>query len=127
MFIEEEFPINKQDSLTQEIWAEKWRILKSAMILTGKSPYNEIAPEVLKSLCYLAGFESVEWTEYTELYRDVEVLDFFEKRLDVLLKEIPVESLRAGFTAMATDLQKKAVAVGGMETPFYRLVAQMGR
>lgn len=124
LFVEEEFPIYKQDTPLQEIWAEKWRVLKSSMILAGQSPYNEIAPEVLQSLCQLVGFEKVEWTEHTEMYNDVSVLNFFQKRLDVLLKEIPVESLRVGFTEMAISLRNKAVEAGGMEIPFYRLVAQ---
>lgn len=124
LFIEEEFPIQKQDTPLQEIWAEKWRILKSSMILAGQSPYNEIEPEILETLCHLVGFQKVEWRGHTEIYHGVEALDFFQKRLDILLKEIPVESLRAGFSEMAIKLRKKAVLAGGMEIPFYRLVAQ---
>lgn len=124
LFVEEEFPISKQDTPMQEIWAEKWRILKSAMILAGKAPYNEIAPEILAGLCHLAGFEKVEWTEHTEEYHDVEVLDFFQKRLAALLEEMPAESLRAGFTDSAMNLRRKAAQSGGMEIPYYRLVAQ---
>jgi SAM-dependent methyltransferase len=124
LFIEDEFPISKHNTPLQEIWAEKWRILKSSMLLVGQLPYNEVAPEVLASLCRLAGFENIEWTEHTEIYRDVEVLNFFQKRLDALLKEIPVERLRIGFIEIAMDLRNKAIQVGGMEVPFYRLVAQ---
>ncbi|HSO11440.1 MAG TPA: class I SAM-dependent methyltransferase [Anaerolineales bacterium] len=126
LFIEEEFPISKQTTPLQEIWAEKWRILKSALILAGQFSYNEIAPEVLTDLCHLIGFEKVEWTEEAEIYHEVEVLDFFQKRLKVLLKEIPDENLRAGFTEMAVNLRNKAVQVGGMEIPYYRFVAQKG-
>jgi ubiquinone/menaquinone biosynthesis C-methylase UbiE len=124
LFVEEEFPISKQDSPMQKIWAEKWRILKSAMILAGKSPYNEIAPETLEGLCHLAGFEKVEWTEHTEEYHNVDVLDFFQKRLYALLEEIPARSLRVGFAESAMNLRRKAAQTGGMEIPYYRLVAQ---
>ena len=123
LFIEEEFPISKQDTPSQEIWAEKWRILKAGMILAGQAPYNEFAPEILVELCRLAGFEPVEWTEHTEMFKDPRVLEFFQRRLDPLLEELPLESLRAGFSEMAKNLKKDAIQAGGMEIPFYRLVA----
>ena len=124
LFIEEEFPISKQDTPTQKIWAEKWRILKSGMILAGQLPFHEFAPEVLADLCRLAGFEQVKWTEHTEMFKDSGVLDFFQRWLEPILQEMPLESLRAGFTEMAATLKKNAVQAGGMEIPFYRLEAQ---
>lgn len=124
LFVEEEFPISKQGTLSKEVWAEKWRILKSAMILAGQSTFNEISPELLVSLCYFAGFERVDWTAHSELHDEIGVLDFFEKRLDTLLKELPNQDLRLGFSEMAVGLRKKAMAASGMEIPFYRLVAQ---
>lgn len=124
MFVEEEFPIDKHDTLSQEVWAEKWRILKSSMILARQSIFNEISPELLERLCDSAGFEKVKWTAHSELYKDSEVLNFFQKRLDALLKEMPNENLRAGYSEMAVNLRRKAMQAGGMEVPFYRLVAQ---
>jgi ubiquinone/menaquinone biosynthesis C-methylase UbiE len=124
LFVEEEFPIGRRDTLAQEIWAEKWRILKSAMILAGKFPYNEIAPETLEGLCRIAGFEDVQWTAHAETFRGAGILDFFQKRLNALLPELSNESLRAGFTELAANLRDKAVQVGGMEVPFYRLTAR---
>lgn len=123
LFVEEEFPASRQDTLSQEVWAEKWRILKSSLILAGQPIFNEISPELLKSLCYLAGFAKVEWMAYSEVFPGMETLDFFQKRLDGLLKQMPNENLRAGFSEMAVDLRKKATQAGGMEIPFYRLVA----
>lgn len=124
LFVEEEFPVSKQDTPAQEIWAEKWRILKSATMLAGKFPYNEIAPEILAGLCRLAGFEGARWTAHTELYRDDRVLDFFQRRLDALLPQLPNDTLRAGLTEWASLLYKKVAQVGAMEVPFYRLTAQ---
>lgn len=124
LFVEEEFPISKQDTLSQEVWAEKWRILKSSMILAGQSIYNEISPPVLENLCHLAGFEMVQWTTESELFADLGVLNFFQQRLDTLIKEMPNENLRRGFSEMAVNLRNKATQAGGMEIPFYRLVAQ---
>jgi len=123
LFVEEEFPISRQDTLSQEVWAEKLRILKSSMILAGHPIFNEISPELLKSLCYLAGFAKVEWMAHSEVLADIETLHFFQKRLDSLMKEMPNEKLRAGFSEMAVDLLKKAMQAGGMEIPVYRLVA----
>ena len=124
LLIEEEFPISKQDTPRQAVWAEKWRILKSAMILAGYFPFNEMEPDLLESLCCLAGFENVEWTQHTEIHQGVEALDFFQKRTDALFKELPVENIRNGFAEMAANVREKARQVGGMEIPFYRLVAQ---
>jgi hypothetical protein len=95
LFVEEEFPVSKQDTPAQQIWAEKWRILKSGMILAGKFPNNEIEPETLEGLCRLAGFEDTRWTAHTEILRDTKVLDFFQERLDALLTRFPNESLKA--------------------------------
>uniref|UniRef100_A0A832H5D0 Class I SAM-dependent methyltransferase n=1 Tax=Oscillatoriales cyanobacterium SpSt-402 TaxID=2282168 RepID=A0A832H5D0_9CYAN len=125
LFVEEEFPVNKPDTPAQEIWAEKWRILKSAMILAGKFPYNEIEPETLEGLCRITGFEDIHWTSHIETYRNANVLDFFQMRLEALLTQLPNESVRAGFAELATTLHKKAVQAGNvMEVPFYRLTAQ---
>ena len=123
LFVEEEFPVNKQDTPAQQIWAEKWRILKSAMSLVGKFPYHEIEPETLEGLCRLVGFEDTRWTAHTETFRDVKALDFFQKRLDALLTQLPNESLRAGFAELAVMLHKKVIQVGAMEVPYYRLTA----
>jgi ubiquinone/menaquinone biosynthesis C-methylase UbiE len=126
LFVEEEFPISKQGTSAQEIWAEKWRILKSAMILVGKFPYNEIEPVTLERLCRLAGFEDVIWTAYSETYHDAMALDFFQKRLKAILPQLSNESLRTGFSKMALDLHNRASQsqIGVMEVPFYRLIAQ---
>jgi SAM-dependent methyltransferase len=124
LFLEEEFPIDKQDTPAQEIWAEKWRILKSAVILTGKYPYLEIAPETLADLCGITGFDGIEWMPHTETFHGVEALDFFQQRLEKLLANLPNEKLRTGFIEMATNLRDKMAQVGYMEIPFYRLVAQ---
>lgn len=123
LFVEDEFPISESDTLSQEVWAEKWRILKSSMLITGQSIFNEISPELLVRLCYLAGFKKVDWTAHSELYPGIEVLDFFQKRLNTLLKAIPNENLRCGFSEMAANLRMKATQAGGIEIPFYRLVA----
>lgn len=124
LFLEEEFPIGSQATPTQEVWAAKWRILKSAMILAGQLPFNEIEPAILGKLCELAGFEEVRWTAHTATYTNVDSLDFFQCRLDFLLKHLPTESIQTGFAEMAKALHTQAIETGGMEVPYYRLTAQ---
>lgn len=124
LFVEEEFPFDKQTTPVQEIWAGKWRILKSAMILTGKLPFNEISPDILCDLCRLAGFEDAYWTAHTATYTLPGALDFFHSRLNSLLKHLPNESLQTGFADMANALCTQAIEVGGMEVPYYRLNAK---
>ncbi|MCL5996590.1 MAG: class I SAM-dependent methyltransferase [Chloroflexi bacterium] len=123
LLIEEEFPLNFGCTSAQQIWAQKWRILKSAMLLIGKFPYNEIAPELLVDLCKLAGFTGIEWAVCHEKLAGVEALDFFRRRLDGMLLELPNNQLRTGFTQLADELREKARDAGGMEVPFYRLTA----
>lgn len=124
LLIEEEFPIDTVDTPIQEVWAEKWRILKSATILTGRFPYTEFSPSTLAALCRLVGFEEIEWMAETERYQGVAALDFFQRRLERLLPQLPNDNLRTGFRQWAMELREKAVQVGGMEIPFYRLTAR---
>lgn len=124
LFIEEEFPIDKVDTPTQEVWAEKWRILKSVTMLTGSFPYTEFSPATLVALCRLVGFEAIEWTAETERYQSAAALDFFQRRLERLLPQLPNDNLRIGFLQWAMELREKAVQIGGMEIPFYRLTAR---
>lgn len=124
LFVEEEFPLNKAETPAQQIWAEKWRILKAAMILAGRLPYNEIEPHTLASLCRLAGFQDVRWTAHTEVFHGDHVLDFFQQRLDALLAHIPDARLREGFAGLSERLHAKAHQVGEMEVPFYRLTGE---
>jgi len=124
LLIEEEFPISKMDTPTQEVWAEKWRILKSATMLVGGFPYTEFSPNTLAALCQLVGFEDVQWEADTNLLSSPTVLEFFQRRLEILLPWLPNDNLRTAFVQMASELQEKAVQAGGMEIPFYRLTAR---
>lgn len=123
LLVTEEFPISKQDTPAQAIWAEKWRILKSAMTIVGEPSYNEMAPGTLAGLCRLAGFTDIVWTEHTDAIHDTGALDFFQRRLDVLMRRLPSEKLRADFAEAAEMLHKKMAEVGAMEVPYYRLTA----
>lgn len=124
LFVEEEFAIDGAETPRQELWAEKWRILKSMTLAAGRAPYTEFAPDMLADLCRSVGFRDVKWTASGEVYEGVEVLDFFEQRLERLLAEMPSKALRAGFRQWAVELKKKAERVGGMEIPYYRLTAR---
>jgi ubiquinone/menaquinone biosynthesis C-methylase UbiE len=122
--IEEEFPIQSANTPQQEVWAEKWRILKAAAILTGGIPYSEFYPQTLANLCRLAGFATVTWEEDLAKYQGDDVLSFFQKRLSRLLPDLPNPALQTGFESWANALQARAQQLGGMEAPIYRLVAQ---
>ena len=124
LFVEEEFPINLVETSGQVIWAEKWRILKSATLLAGGFPYTEFAPETLADLCRVVGFRGVEWSGASEVYEGVEGLGFFEQRLEKLLAQLPNDSLRVSFERQAALVRQQLEQVGWMEVPFYRLTAQ---
>jgi ubiquinone/menaquinone biosynthesis C-methylase UbiE len=123
LWLEEEYPVDHPVNPAQSVWAEKWRLLKAAQLLSGQLPFNEISPQVLEELCRLVGFEVIQSTAHTEFYPP-EALDFFQQRLDALLAELPDENIRFGFMEQARELHRRAVQVGGMEIPYYRLNAR---
>jgi SAM-dependent methyltransferase len=123
LLVEEEFPISHARTPRQEVWAEKWRILKTMTLIAGGAPFREFAPVTLAGLCRLVGFHTVEWEAASEEYQGVTALDFLEERVKKLLAEMPNEGLRAGVEQWAFQLREKAERVGGMEVPFYRLTA----
>jgi SAM-dependent methyltransferase len=124
--VEEEFPIHQADTPTRAVWAGKWRVLKAAITLTGGTPYQEMAPDDLQALCSQVGFVEIVWSHGTSYFSGGSALDFFRKRLDGLLPRLPNDNLRAGFSQLAGILQEQATRAGGMETPYYQLVARKG-
>jgi ubiquinone/menaquinone biosynthesis C-methylase UbiE len=125
LFVEEEYPIGDAATPAQTVWAEKWRILKAAMVIGGRASYNEIEPDTLAALCRLVGFYQVQWEPDTAHYGP-DALDFFQARLDRLLPNLLNDQFRAGFARWASTLHEQADRAGGMEVPFYRLTAQKG-
>ncbi len=97
LFVEEEFPIDQAATPPQEVWAEKWRLLKAATVAGGGSPYTEFHPQDLADLCRLAGLGGVEWSADKTIYQGAGILDFFQARLERLLPRLPNDVLRAGF------------------------------
>jgi len=124
LLVEEEFPISCGSAPQQEIWAEKWRILKAVIQLTGGHPYQEIAPQVLEAMCKLVGFQQVRWTADLSTFKEPDSLSFFRQRLKRLIPQLQNEELRSGFTELASTLGKKTEQAGGFEVPFYRLEAR---
>jgi ubiquinone/menaquinone biosynthesis C-methylase UbiE len=126
LFVEEEYPIDKKDNPAQEIWSDKWRILKTASILSGGIPYNELQPETLAEICRVMGYKAVQWTSATTFYPGVESLDFFQARLKKYLRNIPNLQVNQGLNELASGLVQRAAQTGGMEIPYYCLSARKG-
>ncbi len=127
LFIEEEFPVEFAKTPRQEVWAKKWQILKSALLIAGERHFHEFTPENLKELCFAAGFTGVEWQPDASLLSGMDVLDFFHIRLERLSKQFPNTSLQTGFSEWAATLTGEVKVTGGMEIPFYRLHAYKGK
>jgi len=123
LLVEEEYPIRHAANPRQEVWAEKWRILRAAQFLTGGTPFSEIAPEALEALCRSRGFHEIHWSAETASFEG-SALDFFDKRLGQLVELLPTEQLRIGFGELAAQLKEKARLAGGFEVPYYRLEAR---
>jgi ubiquinone/menaquinone biosynthesis C-methylase UbiE len=123
LFIEEEFPIEFAETQAQYVWAEKWRILKAALLLAGERPFHEFAPEMLEQTCRAAGWIGITWEKDTSLFSGPEALQFFRTRLERLMPRFPNKVLCSGFQEWAASLDTKAKSAGKMEAPFYRLHA----
>jgi SAM-dependent methyltransferase len=124
LYIAEEYPIDLADGPAQEVWAEKWSILKAIGLLCGNNPYTEFEPEILAGLCEMAGFMEVEWSAETEFFQEPGAMSFFQARLAGNLPALSNDRLRAGFREQAESLAGKAAKAGGMEAPYYRLKAR---
>lgn len=120
LFIEDEFPNDRVQNTHQQVWAEKWRILKAATIMIGGISFNAIAPDTLVELCRIVGFEGIGWEEEISYFENDDVLDPYFRSLDRLIPALPNNNLRSGISTWAYDLRDKAAA-GGMEVPSYRL------
>lgn len=124
LYIEEEMPIETARNPAQEIWAEKWRILKTVEIATKKYPFIEFYPDAMVEMCRIAGFSTIQYTEDRSIFSGDHFLDFFYQRLEKRLPALPNEELRIGFLNWARNLQEKASQIGFMEVPIYRLEAR---
>jgi ubiquinone/menaquinone biosynthesis C-methylase UbiE len=123
LLLEEEYPIDQAVTLQQQVWAEKWRILKTAQEIAGEKPYREFAPEDLSALSQTLGFSSVTWETGSTHYSPEDFFDFFARRLERLVNSFPSSELRQAFRDWAARLHTQAAAAQGMEVPCYRLVA----
>lgn len=126
LFVEEEWPIEFAETPAQQVWAEKWRILKAALLVAGEHILHEFEPESLGKLALATGLSGVEWEKDTSLFSGLDMLRFFHTRLERLMPRFPNEALRSGFQEWAASLDEKVKLAGGMEIPFYRLHASKG-
>lgn len=127
LFVEEEMPINYAANPAQMIWAAKWRILRAAQLLADIPQYSEFQPEILAEMCKLAGFDQIEWQTDITLFQEENVLEFFHKRLNGLISQLPNDALQMGFKEAAAKLNSAATQAGGIEIPFYRLSARKSK
>lgn len=124
LYIQEEFPVNHIENQMQEIWSKKWKILKSCTSLLGGGTYNEIEPEVLKSILVILGFNNVKYkSEVYQIFGE-DCLEFFKLRLNRFIRQFENRTYAKALKEMSTSIQKKATKAGGMEIPFYRITAQ---
>jgi ubiquinone/menaquinone biosynthesis C-methylase UbiE len=127
LFVEEEMPITCATNPAEMIWSTKWRILRAAQLLANSPQYSEFQPKTLAEMCKITGFDQIEWQTDITLFQEENVLDFFHKRLNGLIPQLPNDALQMGFKEAAAKLDKEASQAGGMDIPFYRLSARKTR
>ncbi|MDT8717490.1 class I SAM-dependent methyltransferase [Clostridium sp. 19966] len=123
LYIEEEFPITFTQNEKQEIWSDKWKILKSCTTLLGEATYNEINPEVLIKILNILKYRNIQLDVETALFLGKDCLDFFMLRLNRNINAIENTKLTEGIKELAISLKEKALKIGGMEIPTYSIIA----
>ncbi|WBW96905.1 class I SAM-dependent methyltransferase [Oceanirhabdus sp. W0125-5] len=121
--IEEEFPIYDISNQRQEIWAEKWKILREIEMYKGSKLYKEYNHEILKQILHILGFEQIEVKCDAHLFQGQDCLEFFNIRVDKYLDGIENKHFINYIEEQRKKLTTKAVKVGGMEVPSYTLEA----
>lgn len=124
LYLEEEFPINNIKNERQEIWAEKWRILKTCSNILRKPVYNEMEKDIVIGMIELLGFKVIQGEAGAAGFNIQNWLEFFEYRLERCLQEIKNENLKSGLREESDILINRAKEVGGMEIPSYKIVAR---
>jgi ubiquinone/menaquinone biosynthesis C-methylase UbiE len=123
LFIEEELPITEANGPAQQSWANIWRVLKSALILTQqRMPSTEYKPETLSKICEIVGYTNVQWENSVRSHG----LDWMQARLDFLESQqsgFPGPKVGAMFTFLAKNIYDQALVEGKVDVPIYMLSA----
>lgn len=124
LYLEEELPQYMAANPAQNVWAEKWQLIKAAQVISGARPFNEYQPDVLESLTEACGFEEIEVSDEVSTWPVLGWMDFFRSRFDHLLKGIGNKTMVGALKDAADQFSIKAQQVGYMETPYIILIAK---
>lgn len=124
LYLEEELPQYMAANPAQNMWAEKWQLIKAAQIISGARPFNEYQPDVLEDLTAACGFEEIKVSDAISTLPVSEWMDFFRSRFDNLLKDIGNETMVSALKDAADQFSIKAQQVGYMEAPYIILTAK---
>ncbi|AWZ48619.1 hypothetical protein C3495_07220 [Clostridiaceae bacterium 14S0207] len=123
LYIEEEYPITDINNPMQEVWAKKWRLLKSVNMFLGELPYNEIEPEILKDILEILEFKDVKVESSPERILGEDCLEFFNYRFKILLNRMKNLEIIQGLIKEEENLQDFVKKTKGMEIPVYKIMA----
>ena len=123
LFIREELPIYMAANPAQQIWQEKWAILRALQLLTGNKPWQEYQPDVLQALVEIIGFKDVDYEDQLSVHTNPNTLDFFSRRAEMLLAELHPAEFSDAFQTRISSLHAAFKQVGMMEVPWYELRA----
>ncbi|UYP48473.1 hypothetical protein NEF87_004758 [Candidatus Lokiarchaeum ossiferum] len=124
LLIEEEYPIESAKTENQCIWADKWRMLKTALISSGNLPFNEIHPDQLTQILSLLNFIEIEKEDGLNMLHHSEILPLFEYQISGSISSNGDSYLEKGLLKWAGKIKKKIEKLEFMEIPYYRLSAK---
>lgn len=124
LLIEEEYPIDSAKTENQLIWADKWRMIKTALISSGNLPFNEMHPDNLVRILSLLSFNEIEQEDGFNMLHHSEILPLFEYQITGSISSSRDSHLKKGLIKWAGKIKKKIEQLEFMEIPYYRLSAK---
>lgn len=124
LIISDEPPILETENDAQEVWRDKWKILRLCNFHLNKENFKEISDKMWCDILDGIGFEIESVEKGKEFYPGRNALGFFEKRLAFILNEISDEKFIDYVKEQKRKLYKKNGAAGGMEIPSFTIKAK---
>ena len=123
LLIEEEYPIDCASSENQMIWADKWRMIKTALVSSGNLPFNEIHPDLLSNILKILAFDDIKHEEGLNMLHHSEILPLFDHQIQGCFMSSKDNPLQKGLLKWADRIKKKIRKLEFMEIPYFRLSA----
>ncbi len=123
LLIEEEYPIFSPENQYQKLWANKWKIIKIALISSLNRAYNEIDPQILNEMLKMIGFREIEIEKGFNIQHKTELIPLFHSQLSNIIQNIKNNNLKKEISKMSKKLIKEIEYYESIEIPNFLIFA----